>query len=402
MKFVINEASLPLSGKNKEFYSKNNTIRKLKELNPGANINALRSLSPDTLTVGQTYKVLWRCPYCGEDYIQEIRSREKSNKDSSCPDCMESGTSDSERAICTYLKATIDANKDNPRLKHAQLVRRVKRMLPNKNKELDMLITGIDGNNKWAIEYDGAYWHREDSLPKDIRKDELCAEANLNLIRLREKGCPKYDALPNITLLDIDKMKPRETCENILQIILGDISDLKLPKFDDEDFVKYTKNKEGLFTAVAEDSLEVKNPRIAKRYDAAILGRTHLNRVPVEMVYADCNNRFAWFKCKTCGEIFLCKPKAAQQWDGKDCNFHGDKLITVINVPDENMQQFLGNVIHKNDLVDKINSSLDEAKRIKDPSKYGIEYRDATKEEIDLYNKDYVEYYKQKVKDYLT
>ena len=272
MKFVINEASLTLSDKNKEFYSKNNTIRKLKELNPGANINALRNLSPDTLTVGQTYKVLWRCPYCGEDYIQEIRSREKSNKDSSCPDCMESGTSDSERAICTYLKATIDANKDNPRLKHAQLVRRVKRMLPNKNKELDMLITGIDGNNKWAIEYDGAYWHREDSLPKDIIKDELCAEVNLNLIRLREKGCPKYDALPNITLLDIDKMKPRETCENILQIILGDISDLKLPKFDDEDFVKYTKNKEGLFTAVAEDSLEVKNPRVAKRYDAAILG----------------------------------------------------------------------------------------------------------------------------------
>lgn len=51
--------------------------------------------------------------------------------------------------------------------------------------ELDIYIPSI----KFALEYDGSYWHK-DKLAKDNKKDDICLEAGVRLVRIRENPLP--------------------------------------------------------------------------------------------------------------------------------------------------------------------------------------------------------------------
>lgn len=382
----------------KQYYSKNNTITKLMQLNPGVDKRILQNVNADSITAGSNLKVLWTCPDCKEDYPQIIKSRIESPHRSSCPECWEKGTSDAEKSIALYLRDIVEENQENPIFNNTAVYGRVKNILKNKNREVDILIKNIDEHD-WAIEYDGAQWHR--NIDKDLSKDEMCLEADINLIRLRESTCPEYKSLPNVTFIyNVDKKKPEQTCKEILSIILGDTSDIIFPKFNTDYINKFTKSKIGMVTNNIEQSLGFRFPELADSYTEAKLkfARYSLNTIDASHLYADCNSRYSWFKCKTCGEIFLCTPKYAQKWDCKDCRFHGDRLIYVEDVDEEDLTQFVGNIIHKNDLVEKIELTKNEARKIEDPSKYGIEYRNATSNEIDLYNKEYYQYYIEQVK----
>lgn len=43
-----------------------------------------------------------------------------------------------------------------------------------------------------AIEYDGEHWHQE--IDQDLKKDQLCENLQLKLIRVREPSCPSYSS----------------------------------------------------------------------------------------------------------------------------------------------------------------------------------------------------------------
>lgn len=80
--------------------------------------------------------------------------------------------------------------------------------------EIDVFIPSM----KLGIEYDGVYWHKSaDSIKKDERKNLICLNNQIKLIRIREKGLPKlnncyktYFVKPN------DKIELEETIEKIL------------------------------------------------------------------------------------------------------------------------------------------------------------------------------------------
>lgn len=56
--------------------------------------------------------------------------------------------------------------------------------------ELDIYIPSI----KTAIEYDGVIWHKNDkNIVNEKRKNELCSQNEIRLIRIREKGLPLYE-----------------------------------------------------------------------------------------------------------------------------------------------------------------------------------------------------------------
>lgn len=49
-------------------------------------------------------------------------------------------------------------------------------------------------DNKIAIEYDGARWHKnKENIERDENKNEYCRKNNIQLIRFSEKGCMEID-----------------------------------------------------------------------------------------------------------------------------------------------------------------------------------------------------------------
>ena len=65
--------------------------------------------------------------------------------------------------------------------------------------EIDIYIECDDPPRKIGIEYDGARYHDEIKKPSDIYKNELASEHWVQIIRIREKGCPDLpDNIPCI------------------------------------------------------------------------------------------------------------------------------------------------------------------------------------------------------------
>lgn len=56
-----------------------------------------------------------------------------------------------------------------------------------KGKELDIFVPSLN----LAIEYDGEYWHQD--VKKDVKKNKLCLDNGIKLIRVREPRCPKLE-----------------------------------------------------------------------------------------------------------------------------------------------------------------------------------------------------------------
>lgn len=128
---------------------------------------------PSEIGVGVHKKVWWKCPF-GHSY-QTYPSNRCGKNHSGCPICdKENHTSFPEQAIFYYLnKHFIDIENSNK---------------TEIGMELDIYIPSI----KTAIEYDGINWHRNTSK-LEIKKNNLCREKNINLIRIREKELSYID-----------------------------------------------------------------------------------------------------------------------------------------------------------------------------------------------------------------
>lgn len=139
--------------------------------------------TPQEVTPGSKAKVWWRCTK-GHEYPAVVYSRKSGT---GCPICdMERKSSFPEQVVYFYLKQVTSA------VNHHKL---------SKNYELDIYLP----EHRIGIEYDGEAWHRNSK--KDIAKNQLCAEAGIRLIRIREPGCPAVPGecifLPSCSLEDL-------------------------------------------------------------------------------------------------------------------------------------------------------------------------------------------------------
>ena len=182
-------------------------------------------------------KIWWKCPF-GHSYLtfpyNRIRSR--------CPICdKENHTSFPEQAIYYYLK------------KHFKDIEN-----SNTNcigMELDIYIPSI----KTAIEYDGINWHNS-SVNKDIKKNTLCKENNIKLIRIREPNLPIMD---NCITIERKDKKTDESLNAVIKELLfylginSEVIDVSndSPKI----YNQYIKNRK-------EKSVAKKYPELAKEW----------------------------------------------------------------------------------------------------------------------------------------
>lgn len=155
-------------------------------------------LDPKKISPNYTKKVWW-IGECRHEWQASVYSRTKMG--TNCPICAEERhASVSEKTVLYYL------NKSNA----------YKKILENYkddkiNLELDIYIPEI----KTAIEYDGERWHK--NVNKDLRKDIMCKNNNIRIIRLRECGCPDYKSNSYKIFLKNNKINGLE--EAILKLL---------------------------------------------------------------------------------------------------------------------------------------------------------------------------------------
>ena len=127
------------------------------------------AFGPEHYLPSSNKKVWWKCDK-GHSWEAVISSRTKGNR--GCPFCWkENRTSFNEQAVFFYVKKYFPDAINSDRVTIGI--------------ELDIYIPSINV----AIEYDGLFWHSHKHLT-DIRKNELCTNNGIRLIRLRENGLP--------------------------------------------------------------------------------------------------------------------------------------------------------------------------------------------------------------------
>ena len=124
------------------------------------------NLLPQNVSYGMGKKVAWKCPL-GHKYKATILHR---SSGTNCPIC-NSGrqTSFVEQALLYYVKKIYPNTKN-----------RYKEIFDN-GMELDIYIPEI----RYAIEYDGSYWHKQAGYTREQKKYEICKSKGIKLIRIK-------------------------------------------------------------------------------------------------------------------------------------------------------------------------------------------------------------------------
>lgn len=136
----------------------------MKEWHPTKNLN----VSPYEVAVGSRRKIWWLCPR-GHEYQASLLHRKHGT---GCPICKEGRqTSFAEQCVFYYLKQL-----------YPDAINKFKADWLG-NFELDIFIPSIN----YAIEYDGAVWHKKETIGREQRKYKMCNEKHIKLVRLREE-----------------------------------------------------------------------------------------------------------------------------------------------------------------------------------------------------------------------
>ena len=226
-------------------YCMNNQILKnyndLNTINPKLakewNYEKNGDLKPDMVMPNSNKKVWWRCNK-GHEWEADICSR---NVGANCPYCAkELQTSFPEQAIYFYIKKIFpDAISGDRHLKM----------------ELDIFIP----SEKIAIEYDGAFWHRNPA--KDERKNELCKKHKILLFRVKENLQEKIEESEYLKIVPCayNDVGIKNAIEYILKKLNKNI-DVDLDRDRALIYNSFINNQK-------EQSLLIINPNIAKEWN---------------------------------------------------------------------------------------------------------------------------------------
>ena len=227
-------------------------------------------LNPHTISYGSHSKAYWVCGR-GHHWSASIYSRAQAGR--GCQKCaQELRTSLPEKIMYYYIKKYCEDAIENY---HADFLGR---------QELDIFIP----SRRIGIEYDGKAWHKD--VNKDLKKDNLCKENEIELIRIREDGCPSYNSPSKLINVISDKKN-----FNYLHPVLCELFEmLNIDRYDiniDNDInevmsIYLTKEKEN---SIAKDE------RLIKEWDY----EKNKNIKP-EFIPLFSNSKF-WWKCNECG-----------------------------------------------------------------------------------------------------
>ena len=239
----------------------------LKEWNYDKNI-----LKPTEVVAGSDKKVWW---ICGKQH--EWRATISSRKAGrGCPTCFSQFQSSfPEKTMYFYLR------KYFKNVEHNISFDWLGKM------ELDIFLV----DQKIAIEYDGAFWHS--SIEKDKKKDELCLNNNIKLIRIREDGCPKYESQS----IKIELTGNPYDSGYLTKIIINLLLQIKeIAQLDFKEDINIDRDNSEILQLIKKG--DVKNSLEAIRPDLSNEWNYDKNGKLLPSMFSAGSNKKVWWKCK--------------------------------------------------------------------------------------------------------
>lgn len=258
-------------------------------------------------------KMKFICKTCKREYWAVPLLRGKSN---GCPYCSSVGTSFPELAIYYGMCEIFNDVRNKYRVEDGSLGKF----------ELDIYIRDIN----LGIEYDGAYWHSNDSVKeREVRKNEACKELGITLLRIKENRKMLTSEEPKLVEHNIIECQSSGMyMEKVIVAIVDWISqvyNLKDHKISNMQLTnaiaaaKAAVNMRKVPNSVAEVA-----PEVAARWDYERNGTLR-----PENVSRGCKYK-AWFKCPDCGNSYYSFIR--KQVNGQRCPIcAGQKVVPGYN-----------------------------------------------------------------------
>ena len=248
------------------------------EKNVGLDINEYSSKS--------NKRVWWKCSFCGNSWQTTINERASGR---GCPNCTLAGTSFSEQTVLYYVKKI-----------YPDAMSRYKEL----GMELDVFIPDI----KTAIEYDGVYYHNSShALEKENKKDELCKEHNIRLIRIRDSKLPDTKNSIRITCTDTGGKHLNKAIKSLLDLL--DPGNNIIVDVDKDGIGIKAKYRE----SIKENCIANVKPELLEEWNYE--KNLHINP---ETVSSGSDIKY-WWKCKKCGYEWQATPYTRTSGRGCPC-----------------------------------------------------------------------------------
>ena len=252
-------------------------------------------LTPQNITYGSGKKVWWKCPL-GHSY--QANPLHRTVGSTNCPIC-NSGrqTSFAEQAFYYYIKKL-----------YPDAINRYTDIFDNRM-ELDIFIPSI----RYAIEYDGIFWHKNKDREKI--KYQYCQKNNIKLIRIKEDNeTDCWDIADKI--YHIDNLDDRKNLQALIIFFLQDLElwrgtfmlhypDVNLER-DSNEIMKLYRTK------LLENSLDKTHPKLAEEWNYERNGDL------LPSMFQSGSSERVWWKCSTCGHEW--RASIYHRANGTGCN----------------------------------------------------------------------------------
>ncbi len=275
-------------------------------------------LNPKNVSRASNKIIWWKCKKCGFEWSASLNNRASKRNRTMCPNCSIAYRTSIPEKICSfYLKRIFPdlvENYTSPLIE---------------NMELDIYIP----SRKIGIEFDGEAWHQ--NKERDLKKDLLCKNNGILLLRIREEGLPILNsssivintkrAKGNYEALE----KPLKEIETILSNTLNQQVDLKVNIQSDYDNIMGQINCLAIEKSVAKTKLvnewDYKKNKIDPHYVSASSNKLAWWICSLGHSWKACvNDRNRGAKCPVCSNKKLLigyndletkNPKLAKEFD---------------------------------------------------------------------------------------
>ncbi len=280
-------------------------------------------ITPKMVTYGTGRKFWWTCPN-GHDY-QATTNHRSSGTD--CPKCNAgTQTSFAEQAVFFYVKKL-----------YPDAISRYKAKFLGKM-ELDIFIPSI----KYAIEYDGEAWHKEENIKREELKYKRCKNNSIKLIRLREKQ-PGINSFIADYIFTRGNLYLHKNLEPLILVLLKHINFFRSLSIKSPVDVNINRDRfeiQKYRTILKKDSLLEKFPKLAKEWHQIKNG----NLSPAK--FKPGSNHKIWWLCPVCKHEY--EASISHRTNGTSCPQCGiKKSNTAKHKPVNMIDPVTGNVLSK-------------------------------------------------------
>ena len=237
-------------------------------------------LRPNEVIQHSSKKAHWKCHKCGHEWIAQIGHRTSKTQPAGCPKCINHGMSRAE--MCIYLSI----KKYYPDTEYR------KKLFGS---EFDIFIPSI----KFAIEYDGEYFHNNAiKQKKDDSKTSLMRENSIYFLRVKEIRNVNFDYSYNdgILFVNVNRNTNYKEISRQVLICLNEQFDICIGNDIDDDIVQQAISQ--IKSQNYQNSLLNKFPEIAKEWHP-------IKNSNLEPKYLDAHAHVdAWWICSKCNNEF--------------------------------------------------------------------------------------------------